>query len=55
MDNWNEDDEKECNDKAKLFFIIKDNLMEAKEMCTLIGEYAVKYICKNSHRTNEQT
>ncbi|KAL4344549.1 hypothetical protein AHAS_Ahas11G0189500 [Arachis hypogaea] len=52
MKNWNE---KECNDEAKLLSIIKDDLMEDEEVCILINEYTVKYICKEPRKTSEQT
>ncbi|XLR06665.1 hypothetical protein S83_034603, partial [Arachis hypogaea] len=38
----NEDNEKKCNDKAKLLSIIKDDLTEAEELCAELIEHGLK-------------
>ena len=54
MEDSNKEYGKE-DDEFKILSIVEDNMKEDEEVSALIGEYAVKYICKELRKTSEQT
>lgn len=55
MDDWNEESLEDQSEESMLLSILEDDIRENEEVSALIGQYTVKYLCKEPRRDGDQT